>query len=222
MYLLSYDSWTSAYTNALFPYLPSDCWIALSKHWLFSPSAAKFLAAPKRSFLPHFRQWQWRLASLNPYRSPSECAFSCLTAKSFTGTCQHACLALQIPQKRKLLVCTGVPLTSLSSCSALACHTSLNLQLCKMNALARVMTAVSYMAGLMLLPGLVLNHGDAFGTVCYFLGTVTATKQGLIMKKKYRFPLQSYLESEFPSCTSQLQGWQCEVRYIYKAGNVCL
>lgn len=74
-----------------------------------------------------------------------------------------------------------------------------------MNALARVMTAVSYMAGLMLLPGLVLNHGDAFNTVCYFLGIVTATKQGLIMKKKYRFPLQSYLESEFPSCTSQLQ-----------------
>lgn len=150
----------------------------------FLQSFAKFLTAPRRNRHPHVASHNlsiWALLNI--------LFLDWLPNSSL----EHAVTA----QKRKLFQSAQVPL-KLPCVLVLFCyavHFWICLRLCKAGALERMITAASYMTELMLLPGLMLPRHlimlVPFSIVCYFLWILTATKQGLIIKKKYRFPLQS-------------------------------
>lgn len=191
MYLLSYNSWTKPDNKSLMPPLafwPLHFPVKTFRHFL--QSSAKFLTVPRRNWHPHF----------GPVASRNLSVWVLLNIL-FLDWLPHSSLEHAVTaQKRKLFQSAQVFLKLLCVlvlfCSAV--HFWICLRLSKADALECMITAASYMAGLMLLPGLTLPWHlimfVPFSTVCYFLQILTATKQGLIIKKKYRFPLQSYLE----------------------------
>lgn len=193
MCLLSVDSWTKPDVNPSSPpHLPFDLCIGLSKHSDFFTEACKISYCSQEKLPSLFwacgpEHWP---RNLTIRVLPSEYAFSWLTAKFFPGACSYR------SEKETLSICTS--LTSLCSRSVLLCHMFLNLFEIVQSWCTGMMTAVSYMAGLMMLPGLTLPRHliilVPFSTDCYFLLILTAAKEGLVIKQKYRFPLQSYLE----------------------------